>query len=61
MYIRNLAMKSASEKVQKVDKTVDQKRVLYELLDARQKTVQDLSRSLNMPEERIRNILEQLK
>jgi predicted transcriptional regulator len=60
LYIRNLAMKQASEAMDKTDKTHDEKRVLHYILDERNKDIENIASALNLRESVIRNILQSL-
>lgn len=61
LYIRNLAMKYASETISKTDKTHDERRVLHYVLDERNRNVENIAAALNLRETVIRNILQSLR
>jgi len=60
LYIRNFAMKEASRVIETF-KNSDTRRVLYHALDERAVTVKSLSKTLNMREAVVREILSKLK
>jgi len=59
--LRNLAMKSACEAMDKSEKTHDERRVLHYILDERNSNVENISAALNLRESVIRNILQSLR
>lgn len=61
LYIRNLAMKQASDVLDTQEKTHDEKRVLHFILDERSKDIESISKNLNLRESAIRSILEKIK
>jgi len=61
LYVRNLAMKRASELMDETKKTHDKKRVLHYVLDERNRDVERISTALNLHESVVRAILESLK
>jgi predicted transcriptional regulator len=61
LFIRNLAMKHASEELDVQHKTHDEKRILHYILDERSKDIESISESLNLKESIVRMALERLK
>ena len=61
LFIRDLAMKHASENLEKQHKTHDERRILHYILDERSKNVENISKALNLKESLVRLILEKLK
>jgi predicted transcriptional regulator len=61
LFIRNYAMREAAKLVQAAEKTADEKRVIYHVLDEHSRDVQDISESLNLRESVVRKILADLK
>jgi ArsR family transcriptional regulator len=61
LHIRNLAMKHACEVMGKTDKTHDERRVLYYVIDERSRSVENIAAALNLRESVIRSILQSLR
>lgn len=61
LYVRNLAMKQASESMDKTEKTHHERRVLHYVLDERSQNVEEIATALNLRESVIRNTLRSLK
>jgi predicted transcriptional regulator len=61
LFIRDLAMKHASENLENQQKTHDEKRILHYILDERSKNIESISKALNLNESLVRSILEKLK
>jgi len=61
LFIRDLAMKHASENLEKQQKTHDEKRILHYILDERSKNIESISKALNLKESIVRSMLEKLK
>jgi len=61
LFIRNLAMKSATKDLAFQDKTHDERRILHHILDERTKDIENISKALNLKEAFVRAILDKLK
>jgi predicted transcriptional regulator len=61
LYVRSLAMKEAAGVVGRVEKGMDEKRVLYYVLSRHSRNVAEIARSLSLREEEVRRILGDLK
>jgi ArsR family transcriptional regulator len=61
LFIRDLAMKHASENLENQRKTHDEKRILHYILDERSKNIESISKALNLRESFVRSMLEKLK
>ncbi len=61
LFIRNLAMKHASEELETQQKSHDERRILHYILDQRSKDVEGISKALNLRESIVRLALERLK
>jgi len=61
LYTRNLAMKQASEAMDKAEKTHNERRVLHYVLDERSRNVENIAAALNLREMIVRNILLSLR
>ena len=61
LFIRDLAMKRASENLENQQKTHDEKRILHYILGERNKNIKSISKALNLKESLVRSILEKLK
>jgi predicted transcriptional regulator len=61
LYLRNLAMREASKSVTKVGKSVDRRRVLHYILDRHSRDIGDISKSLNLRESDVREIVSGLR
>ncbi|MBO0887634.1 helix-turn-helix domain-containing protein [Candidatus Bathyarchaeota archaeon] len=61
LYVRNLAMREAGEAIFKTEENTDAKRVIHYVLDEHNRNVQEISKSLNMRETEVREILSELK
>ncbi len=61
LFIRNLAMKYASEEFENQQKTHDERRILYYVLDERTRNIGSISEALNLKESLVRSILEKLR
>ena len=60
LFIRNLAMKHASEDLENKQKTHDERRLLHHILDERTKDIAHIADSLNLKESSVRQLLEKL-
>jgi ArsR family transcriptional regulator len=60
LYVRNLAMSTASEAVRSLEGE-DRKRVIYNVLEEHTRDVEDISESLDLRESVVRNILKDLR
>ncbi len=61
LFIRNLAMKYASEEFESQQKTHDERRILHYVLDERTKDIESISEALNLKETLVRAILEKIR
>jgi DNA-binding CsgD family transcriptional regulator len=61
LYIRNLAMRHASEAMGKTEKTHEERRVLHYVLDERSQNVEEIAAALNLRESLVRNILRSIE
>ena len=61
LYIRNLAMKHASETMGITEKTHEERRVLHYVLDERSQNVEAIAAALNLRESVVRGILHSMK
>ena len=61
LYVRNLAMKQASETMDKTEKTHQERRVLHYILDERSQNVEEIATALNLRESVVRSILQSLR
>ncbi len=61
LFIRNLAMKYASEEFENQQKTHDERRILHYVLDERTKDIESISEALNLKETLVRAILEKIR
>jgi predicted transcriptional regulator len=61
LFIRDLAMKHASENLENQQKTHDEKRILHYILDERSANIESISKDLNLKESLVRAMLEKLK
>ena len=61
LYVRNHAMKEVNKLIREAEKTTDEKRVLYHILDGHDESVQSVSESLNLRESVVRKVLAELE
>ncbi len=61
LFIRNLAMKFASEEFENHQKTHEERRILHYILDERTKDIESISEALNLKESIVRAILERIR
>jgi ArsR family transcriptional regulator len=61
LHIRNQIMSKVEQELCVAERTLDEKRVFYYILDERSRDIEEISRSLNLRESEIRRILEELK
>jgi predicted transcriptional regulator len=61
LYIRNQIMAKVEQELCEAERTLDEKRVFYYILDERSRDIEEISKSLNLRESEIRRILEELK
>lgn len=61
LYVRNLAMQEAGKAIFKAEDSPNAKRVIHYVLDEHSRNVQEISRSLNMRETLVREILSDLR
>lgn len=61
LYVRNIAMREASEAFGKTEKRIDRKRVLHYILDQHNKDIDGISASLNLREANVRDIVTDLR
>jgi ArsR family transcriptional regulator len=61
LYIRNLAMSEASKLIKKTESSTDTRRIMYHILDSHNKNVTEISESVNLREETVRNLLDGLE
>ncbi len=61
LYIRNHAMKEVAKLIRRSDRTSDEKKVLYHVLDKHIRNVQRISECLNLREGIVRKILAQMR
>jgi len=61
LYIRNAAMREASKAVTKTEVRTDRKRVLHYILDKHSRDIDSISKTLNLREADVREIVADLK
>ncbi len=61
LYLRNLAMKHASEELKTQETTHDEKRILHFIIDEKNTDVEVISQALNLKESIIREIIKRLR
>ncbi len=61
LYLRNYAMKEAAKVIDGTERPVDEKRVIYHVLDEQSRNVRIISESLNLRERVVRKVLAELK
>ncbi|HZW57007.1 MAG TPA: helix-turn-helix domain-containing protein [Nitrososphaerales archaeon] len=61
LHIRNLAMSEAAKLVRESGQSTDSRRVMYHILDSHSKDVADISESVNLREETVRNLLSEIE
>ncbi len=61
LFIRNLAMKHASEELESQQKNHNERRILHYILDQRSKDIENISQALNLKETIVRTALEKLR
>ncbi len=61
LFIRNLAMKYASNDLQNKQKTHDERRILHHILDERTTDIESISKALNLKESLVRIILQKIE
>lgn len=61
LYVRNLAMQEAGKAIFKTENSPDVKRVIHYILDEHNRNVQEISKSLDMRETLVREILSELR
>jgi predicted transcriptional regulator len=61
LFIRNLAMKHASQELESQQKTHDEKRILHYILDEQTKDIETISKALNLRESMVRMMIEKLR
>lgn len=61
LYIRNYVMKEAAKVIQTANRTADEKKVLYHVLDEHNRNVQRISECLNLRESIVRRILAEIR
>ena len=61
LYIRNAAMREASKSVSKTEARTDRKRVLHYILDQHSRDIDSISKTLNLREADVREIVADLK
>jgi len=61
LYIRNFAMREVAKLIRRTDRTSDEKKVLYHVLDEHSKNVQRISECLNLRESIVRKILAEMR
>ncbi len=61
LYVRNLAMREASKAVTKAENRTDRKRVLHYVLDQHSRDIDGISKTLNLREADVREIMADLK
>jgi ArsR family transcriptional regulator len=61
LYIRNLAMSEVVRLAKEYGKNINARRVLYHILDSHEKNVSEISESVNLREETVRDILRDLE
>ncbi len=60
LFIRNLAMKNATQELQSQEKSHDERRVLHYILDERTTDIEGISKALNLQESIVRAMLKKL-
>jgi predicted transcriptional regulator len=60
LFIRNLAMKQASEELETLQKNHNEKRILHYILDERNRDIENIAQSLNLKESIVRIAIEKL-
>jgi predicted transcriptional regulator len=61
LHIRNQLMEKVEQELCAGERTLDEKRVFYYLIDEHSRDIEEISKSLNLRESEIRRILEELK
>jgi predicted transcriptional regulator len=61
LYIRNYAMREVAKLIQSTDRTSDEKKVLYHVLDEHNRNVQRISECLNLRESIVKKILSEIR
>jgi predicted transcriptional regulator len=61
LYIRNYAMREVAKLIQSTDRTLEEKKVLYHVLDEHNKNVQRISERLNVRESIVKKILSEIR
>jgi predicted transcriptional regulator len=61
LFIRNLAMKHASQELECQQKTHDERRILHYILDEQTKDIETISKALNLRESLVRVMLQKLR
>ena len=61
LFIRNLAMKHASQELESQQKTHDERRILHHILDGQTKDIETISKALNLRESLVRMILDKIR
>ena len=61
LFIRNLAMKHATQDLQTQEKSHDERRVLHHILDERTVDTESISKALNLQESIVRGMLDKLR
>ena len=61
LFIRNLAMKHATEDLKRQQKDHDERRILHFVLDERSQDIEGISKALNLQESFVRIMLEKLR
>ncbi len=61
LYIKKLAMRETAKLVKESEKRTDSRQALYHILGSHSKSVSDISESVNLREEMVREILRDLE
>ena len=61
LYVRNQIMEKVEQELSVAERTLEEKRVFYYILDEHRRDIEEISKSLNLRESEIRRILEELK
>ena len=61
LFIRNLAMKHASQELQSQEKSHDERRILHYILDRQTTNIESISKALNLKESLVRLLLEKMR
>ena len=61
LYVRHLAMKEVAKAISGMPMTWDEKKALYQLINERENSMEGISRTLNLREEWVREVIANLQ